>query len=234
MVQVDIEKVLTGLGFEREDMTRSLTEFSSGWQMRVEIAKILLQRPNLVLLDEPTNHLDIESIQWLEEFLANYPGAVVLVSHDRAFLDNVTQRTIEISLGKVYDYKANYSGYVEMREERLESQLATHSNQQRQIRQIERFVERFRYKSTKSRSTWWRSTRWTNPGSTSGFRRRHTRGSSSWRPAISPRIIRRKGSLIRSIFLLSGTTGSLSWGRTGRGRPPWQRSLPQASNTRVN
>ncbi|MEI6456173.1 MAG: ABC-F family ATP-binding cassette domain-containing protein, partial [bacterium] len=151
MVQVGIEKVLTGLGFEREDMTRSLAEFSSGWQMRVEIAKILLQRPNLVLLDEPTNHLDIESIQWLEEFLANYPGAVVLVSHDRAFLDNVTQRTIEISLGKVYDYKANYSGYVEMREERLESQLATHSNQQRQIRQIERFVERFRYKSTKSR-----------------------------------------------------------------------------------
>jgi len=150
-VKVDIEKVLSGLGFEREDMNRNLAEFSSGWQMRVEIAKILLQRPNLILLDEPTNHLDIESIQWLEEFLSNYNGAVVLVSHDRAFLDNVTGRTIEISLGKIFDYKANYSGYVEMREERLESQLATYSNQQRQIRQIERFVERFRYKATKSR-----------------------------------------------------------------------------------
>jgi len=150
-VQVDIEKVITGLGFEREDMTRKLTEFSSGWQMRVEIAKILLQRPNLILLDEPTNHLDIESIQWLEDFLSAYNGAVILVSHDRAFLDNVTTRTIEISMGKIFDYKANYSGYVEMREERLESQLATYSNQQRQIRQIERFVERFRYKATKSR-----------------------------------------------------------------------------------
>ncbi len=151
MIQVDVEKVLTGLGFEREDMKRSLAEFSSGWQMRVEIAKILLQRPDLILLDEPTNHLDIESIQWLEEFLSNYPGSVILVSHDRAFLDKVTRRTIEISLGKIYDYKANYSGYIEMREERLESQLATHSNQQRQIRQIERFIDRFRYKSTKSR-----------------------------------------------------------------------------------
>jgi len=150
-IQVDIEKVLTGLGFEHDDLSRNLAEFSSGWQMRVEIAKILLQRPNLVLLDEPTNHLDIESIQWLEEFLRDYNGAVVLVSHDRAFLDNVTGRTIEISLGKIFDYKANYSGYVELREERLESQLATYSNQQRQIRQIERFVERFRYKATKSR-----------------------------------------------------------------------------------
>jgi len=150
-IQVDIEKVLSGLGFEHEDLTRNLTEFSSGWQMRVEIAKILLQHPNLVLLDEPTNHLDIESIQWLEEFLQNYNGAVILVSHDRAFLDNVTGRTIEISLGKIFDYKANYSEYVELREERLESQLATYSNQQRQIRQIERFVERFRYKATKSR-----------------------------------------------------------------------------------
>jgi ATP-binding cassette subfamily F protein 3 len=149
-IHVDIEKVLTGLGFEREDFGRKLSEFSSGWQMRVEIAKLLLRQPNLILLDEPTNHLDIESIQWLEEFLINYKGAVVLVSHDRAFLDNVTKRTVEISQGKIYDYKANYSGYVDMREERMESQLATFNNQQRQIRQIERFVERFRYKSTKA------------------------------------------------------------------------------------
>lgn len=150
-VHVDIEKTLTGLGFDTTDFTRPLKRFSSGWQMRVEIAKLLLRKPNLMLLDEPTNHLDIEAIQWLEEVLVTYPGAVVLVSHDRAFLDNITRRTIEITLGKIYDYKANYSGYLQMREERLESQLATYNNQQQQIRQIERFIERFRYKNTKSK-----------------------------------------------------------------------------------
>jgi ATP-binding cassette subfamily F protein 3 len=150
-IHVNIEKVLTGLGFEREEFTRKMSTFSSGWQMRVEIAKILLQQHDAILLDEPTNHLDIDSIQWLEEFLEGYKGAVVLVSHDRAFLDNVTKRSIEISLGKLYDYKANYSEYVLMREERMESQLATHNNQQRQIRQIERFVERFRSKATKAK-----------------------------------------------------------------------------------
>jgi len=150
-VHVNIEKVLSGLGFEREEFDRPMSTFSSGWQMRVEIAKILLQRHDVILLDEPTNHLDIDSIQWLEEFLESYKGAVVLVSHDRAFLDNVTKRTIEISLGKIYDYKANYSDYVLLREERMESQLATHNNQQRQIRQIERFVERFRSKATKAK-----------------------------------------------------------------------------------
>lgn len=145
------EKILTGLGFERKDFNRPLNEFSSGWQMRVELAKILLSRPNCVLLDEPTNHLDIESIQWLEDFLSNYPGAVILVSHDRAFLDSVTNRTIEISLGKIYDYPASYSEYVEMRSLRMESEVASFNNQQRQIAQIERFIERFRYKSTKAR-----------------------------------------------------------------------------------
>ncbi len=149
-IHVDIEKVLLGLGFERGELDRSLSTFSSGWQMRVEIAKILLQKPNLILLDEPTNHLDIESIQWLEEFLSSCNGALMLVSHDRAFLDNVTRRTIEISFGKIFDYKANYSGYIEMREERMESQLATYNNQQRQIRQVERFIERFRSKATKA------------------------------------------------------------------------------------
>jgi ATP-binding cassette subfamily F protein 3 len=150
-IHADVERVLTGLGFSREDFNRSMSEFSSGWQMRVEIAKILLRRPDLILLDEPTNHLDIEAIQWLETFLVQYRGAVILVSHDRAFLDNVTTRTIEITMGKIYDYKCNYSGYVEMREERMESQLATYENQQRQIRQIERFIERFRYKNTKAK-----------------------------------------------------------------------------------
>ncbi len=149
-VHVDVERTLTGLGFDREDFARPMREFSSGWQMRVEIAKILLRSPDLILLDEPTNHLDIESIQWLEVFLSSYKGAIILVSHDRAFLDNVTRRTVEITLGKIYDYKANYSGYVEMREERLESQIATFNNQQRQVRQIERFIERFRYKATKA------------------------------------------------------------------------------------
>ncbi|MCX6284446.1 MAG: ATP-binding cassette domain-containing protein [Bacteroidetes bacterium] len=150
-IHADVERVLTGLGFSREDFIRSMSEFSSGWQMRVEIAKILLRQPDLILLDEPTNHLDIEAIQWLETFLVQYRGAVILVSHDRAFLDNVCTRTIEITMGKIYDYKANYSGYVEMREERMESQLATYENQQRQIRQVERFIERFRYKNTKSK-----------------------------------------------------------------------------------
>ena len=147
----DVEKVLTGLGFRREEFNRPLNEFSNGWQMRVEIAKILLKRPDLVLLDEPTNHLDIEAIQWLESFLADYPGAVMLVSHDRAFLDNVTTRTIEIEMGKIYEYKASYSEYVRQRETRLEGQMAAFNNQQQQIRQIERFIERFRYKNTKSR-----------------------------------------------------------------------------------
>jgi len=147
----DVEKVLTGLGFKREELNRPLSEFSDGWQMRVEIAKILLKRPDLVLLDEPTNHLDIEAIQWLEGFLTDYPGAVVLVSHDRAFLDNVTTRTIEIEMGRIYEYKASYSEYVRQREVRLEGQMAAFNNQQQQVRQIERFIERFRYKNTKSR-----------------------------------------------------------------------------------
>ncbi|MCX6277473.1 MAG: ABC-F family ATP-binding cassette domain-containing protein [Bacteroidetes bacterium] len=150
-VHVDIEKVLLGLGFEREEFDRKMSTFSSGWQMRVEIAKILLRKHDVILLDEPTNHLDIESIQWFEEYLAGFKGAVTLVSHDRAFLDNVTRRTIEISLGKIYDYKANYSAYVDLREERMENQMATYNNQQRQIRQIERFIDRFRSKSTKAK-----------------------------------------------------------------------------------
>jgi len=150
-VEADIEKTLIGLGFRTSDFVRPLSQFSSGWQMRVELAKILLLKPSLVMLDEPTNHLDIESIQWLEEYLINYQGAVIIVSHDRAFLDNVTKRTIEITFGKVYDYRTNYSDYAQLREERMESQLAAFNNQQRQVRQIERFIERFRYKNTKSK-----------------------------------------------------------------------------------
>jgi len=150
-MQADTEKILLGLGFLKEDFTRSMTEFSSGWQMRVELAKILLTKPDTILLDEPTNHLDIESIQWLEGFLINYQGAVVLVSHDRAFLDNVTTRTIEITLGKINDYKVSYSEYVIQRAERRESQMNAFNNQQKEIDDIEKFVDRFRYKSTKSR-----------------------------------------------------------------------------------
>ncbi len=145
------EKVLLGLGFERKDLHRPMQEFSGGWQMRVELAKILLQTPDLLLLDEPTNHLDIESIQWLETFLQDYPGAVMLVSHDRAFLDNITNRTIEITLGKSYDYKACYSDYELLREERMEKEIAAFNNQQREIAQIERFITRFRAKATKAR-----------------------------------------------------------------------------------
>ncbi|MFP4469175.1 MAG: ABC-F family ATP-binding cassette domain-containing protein [Bacteroidales bacterium] len=145
------EKVLMGLGYERKDFQRPLNQFSSGWQMRVELAKILLSMPDILLLDEPTNHLDIESIQWLEEFLTTYPGAVVMVSHDRAFLDNVTNRTIEITLGKIFDYKASYSEYEELQAERRAREAASYNNQQQQIAQIERFIERFRYKNTKAK-----------------------------------------------------------------------------------
>ncbi len=148
--QAEIEKTLMGLGFTREDFERDTSEFSGGWRMRIELAKLLLQQPDVLLLDEPTNHLDIESIQWLETFLATRANAVVLVSHDRAFIDNVTTRTIEISLGRIYDYQVNYSRYVVLRQERLEQQLRAYENQQKQIQDTEAFIERFRYKATKS------------------------------------------------------------------------------------
>ena len=148
--QAELEKTLIGLGFSRDDFNRPTSEFSGGWRMRIELAKILLRRPDLLLLDEPTNHLDIESIQWLENFLATSGSTVMLVSHDRAFIDNVTNRTIEISLGKIYDYKVNYSKYVELRKERLEQQMRAYENQQKQIQDTEEFIERFRYKATKS------------------------------------------------------------------------------------
>lgn len=147
----DTEKVLIGLGFSSTDFKRNIREFSGGWKMRVELAKLLLRKPDLLLLDEPTNHLDIESIQWLEEYLASFQGAVVLVSHDRAFLDNITNRTIEITMGKIYDFKCSYSEYVDQRAELHEQQLAAYTNQQKQIGDIERFIERFRYKASKSR-----------------------------------------------------------------------------------
>jgi ATP-binding cassette subfamily F protein 3 len=146
----EAEKTLTGLGFERKDFDRPTREMSGGWRMRIELAKVLLRKPSLFLLDEPTNHLDIESIQWLESFLTVYQGAVVLVSHDRAFLDNVTTRTIEISLGNIYDYKASWSEYIELRKERREQQLAAYRNQQKMIEDTEKFIERFRYKATKA------------------------------------------------------------------------------------
>ena len=145
------EKILLGLGFKHSDFERLVAEFSGGWQMRVELAKLLLKHPNFILLDEPTNHLDIESIQWLESYLSTYEGAVVLVSHDRTFLDNITKRTIEITAGRIYDYKVPYSEYVVQMQERRASQMASLTNQQRQVAQIEAFIERFRYKATKSK-----------------------------------------------------------------------------------
>ncbi|MDE7181006.1 MAG: ATP-binding cassette domain-containing protein [Muribaculaceae bacterium] len=149
-MQAEIESTLIGLGFSRDDFDRATKVFSGGWRMRIELAKILLRRPDVLLLDEPTNHLDIESIQWLEQFLQTKAKAVVLVSHDRAFLDNVTKRTIEISCGKAYDYKVNYSRFVELRKERVEQQRRAYENQQKQIADIEAFVERFRYQATKA------------------------------------------------------------------------------------
>lgn len=148
--EAEMEKTLLGLGFVREDFNRPTSEFSGGWRMRIELAKLLLTKPDVLLLDEPTNHLDIESIQWLENFLITKAKAVVLVSHDRAFIDNVTHRTIEISLGKIYDYSVNYSKYVELRKERIEQQMRAYANQQKQIADTEAFIERFRYKATKA------------------------------------------------------------------------------------
>ncbi len=148
--EAELEKTLIGLGFLRSDFNRPTSEFSGGWRMRVELAKLLLSHPDVLLLDEPTNHLDIESIQWLEQFLQTKAQAVVLVSHDRAFIDNVTNRTIEISLGRIYDYAVNYSKFVELRRERVEQQMRAYQNQQKQIQDTEEFIERFRYKATKS------------------------------------------------------------------------------------
>jgi ATP-binding cassette subfamily F protein 3 len=149
-LEAQAEVTLQGLGFKRSDFTRPTSEFSGGWRMRIELAKILLSKPGVLLLDEPTNHLDIESIQWLEDYLKTYPGALILISHDRAFLDNVTERTIELSLGKAYDYRVNYSKYVELRQERREQQLAAYKNQQKLIDETKDFIERFRYKATKA------------------------------------------------------------------------------------
>ena len=146
----DVEKILLGLGFERKDFNRPTEEFSGGWRMRIELAKLLLCRPDVLLLDEPTNHLDIESIRWLENFLSRSAGAVVLVSHDRAFINNVTQRTLEISCGKITDYKVKYDDFVRLREERREQQLRAYENQQKEIADIKDFIERFRYKPTKA------------------------------------------------------------------------------------
>ena len=148
--QAEIERTLLGLGFSREDFERPTSEFSGGWRMRIELAKLLLRRPDVLLLDEPTNHLDIESIQWLENFLSTRANAVVLVSHDRAFLNNVTTRTIEITCGQIYDYKVKYDEFVVLRKERREQQLRAYENQQKQIQDTEDFIERFRYKPTKS------------------------------------------------------------------------------------
>lgn len=149
-IEQEIEKILKGLGFLRRDLTRKVSEFSGGWRMRIELAKILLQNPDVILLDEPTNHLDIEAIQWLEEFLETYKGAVIVISHDRAFLDNVTNRTIEINMCRIYDYKVSYSKFKVLQEERIQQQIASYENQQKLINDTEKFIERFRYKATKA------------------------------------------------------------------------------------
>jgi len=148
--QAEIERTLLGLGFRREDFDRPTSQFSGGWRMRIELAKLLLSRPDVLLLDEPTNHLDIESIQWVENFISTHANAVILVSHDRAFIDNTTHRTIELELGKLYDYKVKYSEYVNLRKERREQQLRAYENQQKMLADTEAFIERFRYKASKA------------------------------------------------------------------------------------
>ncbi|PHK35175.1 glycosyl transferase family 2, partial [Nostoc linckia z16] len=142
--EAEVEKVLLGMGFEREDFTRPTSEFSGGWRMRIELAKILLQKPDLILLDEPTNHMDIESIQWLEDFLVNSAKAVMVISHDRAFVDNITTRTIEVTMGRIYDYKAKYSHYLELRKDRRAHQQKAYEEQQKMIAETTEFIERFK------------------------------------------------------------------------------------------
>ena len=149
-IEGETERMLIGLGFKREELSRHTSTFSQGWNMRIELAKVLLRKPELLLLDEPTNHLDIESIQWLEEYLQSFNGSIVLISHDRKFLDNITNRTVELMLGKAYDYKVPYSQYLLLRKERIEQQKATYENQQKMIEKTEEFIEKFRYKATKS------------------------------------------------------------------------------------
>lgn len=149
-IHADIERTLTGLGFYAEDLSRPTSELSGGWRMRIELAKLLLIKPDFLLLDEPTNHLDIESIEWVESFLVNYSGGLVLISHDRVFLDKLTRRTVELRMGKVYDYRVSYSQYIEMKEERMEQQMSAFQNQQKMISDTEKFINRFRYKATKA------------------------------------------------------------------------------------
>jgi ATP-binding cassette subfamily F protein 3 len=149
-IHADVEQTLVGLGFKKTDMDRPVHEFSGGWRMRIELAKILLSKPDYILLDEPTNHLDIESIQWLENFLSVYPGGILIISHDRVFIDQVTNRTIELSLGKIYDYRVSYSNYLQLKEERITVQNASYENQQKLIQDTEQFINRFRYKATKA------------------------------------------------------------------------------------
>jgi len=149
-IEAQAELTLKGLGFNQSEFTRPTHELSGGWRMRIELAKIILRRPNVFLLDEPTNHLDIESIEWLEDYLRNYSGAVVIISHDKKFLDSITNRTVEISWGKIYDYKTNYSKYKELRAERMQQQIASFDNQQKKIKETEDFIERFRYKASKA------------------------------------------------------------------------------------
>lgn len=149
-IESQAEKVLLGLGFKRDQLSRQTSTFSQGWNMRIELAKVLLKKPDVLLLDEPTNHLDIESIEWFEDYLKSFPGAILLISHDRKFLDNITKRTVEIMLGKIYDYKVPYTKYKELRAERMQQQIAAYENQQKLIEKTEEFIERFRYKATKS------------------------------------------------------------------------------------
>ena len=149
-IHANIEKTLKGLGFKDTDLKRPVKEFSGGWRMRIELAKLLLQQPDFLLLDEPTNHLDIDSIEWLESFLTDYNGGIILISHDRVFLDNVTQRTIELRMSKAYDYRVPYSQYIELKEERMLQQMAAYQNQQKMIKDTEKFISRFRYKATKA------------------------------------------------------------------------------------
>lgn len=237
----EIERVLKGLGFVHEDMDRPLSEFSGGWQMRVELAKILLQKPDLLLLDEPTNHLDIESIMWLEEFLKTYPGAVIMVSHDRALLDHITNRTLEIENGKVYDYKANYTKYLELREERRGKLIAEKKNQDKYVEHTEQLINKFRAKKNKAafaQSLIKKLDRLdrieVDEMDTSAIKLRFPEPPRSGKIAVEAHHVHKQyddNEVLKDINFMMERGGKVAFvGKTGKGKPPSPGSLPAPSH----
>lgn len=243
-IDKQIELVLSGLGFERSDFNKPVETFSGGWQMRIELAKILLSKPELVLLDEPTNHLDIESIQWLESYLETYPGAIILVSHDRTFLDNVTKRTIEIVSQKIYDYPVSYSKFVGLRQERIEHQKAAQKNQEKFIQHTEQLIDKFRAKKNKAKFAQTLIKKLdrleeieVDDEETATIHFYFPKPPRSGKMVVEGKNMTKQygDKIVSRISILRYTAAirSLLWAETEKGNPPYPRSLPAWKNTMV-